>query len=165
MNIWYAFALILGVLSLYLFSIETFSVAFMLTGLAPDKVKFQVASIFTGSGFTTSESELVTNDRKRRKIATACMYTGHIFSVIIMGLVLNVVLSIAEQKAETGLPFIVFWITLGFFLFNVIIKLPPINKKVQNMLENMAIKISRKNRNTNVVTVLDLYGNLNSHIF
>ena len=158
MNLWYAFSLILGVLSLYLFSIETFSVAFMLTGLAPDKVKFQVASIFTGSGFTTSESELVTNDRKRRRIATACMYTGHIFSVIIMGLVFNVVLSIAQLKTEAGLPLIIFWITLGFFLFAVFLKIPPINRKLQRLLERITIKLSIRNRKTNIITVLDLYG-------
>ena len=65
MNIWFAISLILAVVSLYLFTIEAFSVAFKLTGLATKKIKFQVASLFTGAGFTTNESEIITNDERR----------------------------------------------------------------------------------------------------
>ena len=86
MNIWFAVALILAVVSVYLFTIEAFCVAFKLTGLATNKIKFQVASLFTGSGFTTNESEIIVDDERRRKIAIVCMYTGHIFSVVFMGL-------------------------------------------------------------------------------
>ena len=84
MNVWLALSLILGVITLYLLIIEVFSVAFKLTGLATNKIKFQVASLFTSTGFTTSESELITGDDRRRRIATTCMYTGHIFSVAFM---------------------------------------------------------------------------------
>ncbi len=96
MNFWIATSLILAVTSIYMFMIEIFSVAFKLTGLATSKIKFQVASLFTASGFTTQESELITNDDRRRRIAVACMYTGHIFSVVIMGLIINVLISIGE---------------------------------------------------------------------
>ena len=75
-----------------------------------------------------------------------------------MGLVFNVVLSIAQLKTETGLPLIVFWITLGFFLFTVFLKIPPINKRLQRLLERITIKLSVRNRKTNIITVLDLYG-------
>ena len=61
MNIWLAISLILAVVTIYLLAIEIFSVAFKLTGLATNKIKLQVASLFTGTGFTTSESELITN--------------------------------------------------------------------------------------------------------
>ena len=53
MNTWLAIALILNVASVYLFVIEIFSVALRLTGLSTSKVHFQVASLFTGTGFTT----------------------------------------------------------------------------------------------------------------
>ena len=165
MNILFAVALILAVISLYMFSIEAFFVAFKLTGLATNKIKFQVASLFTGSGFTTNESEIIVNDERRRKIAVACMYTGHIFSVAIMGLVTNVIISVATlQYNNTNIMesplwyFIVFYVSLGLFLLVLFLKIPPINRKFQAMLEKMAINMSKKNKNTNIITVLDLYG-------
>ena len=166
MNLWLAIALVLGVVTIYLFTIEIFSVAFKLTGLATSKIRFQVGSLFTGAGYTTAESELVANDEKRRKIALACMYTGHIFSVAFMGLIINVLFSISMLLIDnninlppvTDASFIVLCVTAGLFILMLFIKIPPINKRFQRFLENIAINSSRKNRNTNIITVLDLYG-------
>ena len=164
MNIWFAVALILAVVSVYLFTIEAFCVAFKLTGLATNKIKFQVASLFTGSGFTTNESEIIVDDERRRKIAIVCMYTGHIFSVVFMGLLTNVLISIATiQTNENVLStklwyFIVFYVSLGLFLLVLFIKIPPINRRFQALLEKIAINTSSKKKNSNIITVLDLYG-------
>ena len=165
MNVWLAISLILGVISIYMLSIEGFSVALKLTGMATKKIKFQVASLFTGSGFTTNESELIVNDDRRRKIATACMYFGHIFSVIIMGLVINVFFSIGislSTEKKTINPsdwyFIIFYIACGIFLLVLFLKIPPINRRFQKFLENIAINASKESRNTNIITVLDYYG-------
>lgn len=165
MNFWLASSLILAVAAVYMFMIEVFSVAFKLTGLATNKIKFQVASLFTGAGFTTQESELITNDDRRRRIAVTCMYTGHIFSVVIMGLIINVLISIGTSLNEdktgrtfTEWYFIVFYISAAVFLLVSFIKIPPINKKFQKLLENIAIKISRNKRESNLITVLDYYG-------
>lgn len=164
MNIWFAVALILAVVSVYLFTIEAFCVAFKLTGLATNKIKFQVASLFTGSGFTTNESEIIVDDDRRRKIAIVCMYTGHIFSVVFMGLLTNVLISIATiQTNENVLStklwyFIVFYASLGLFLLVLFIKIPPINRRFQALLEKIAINTSSKKKNSNIITVLDLYG-------
>ena len=160
MSIWLALALILGVVSVYLLMIEIFSVALKLTGLATNKIKFQVASLFTGAGFTTGESELITNDDRRRKIAVMCMYSGHIFSVVIMGLVINVFISI---WAETGSAvvtfkewyFIIFYVALFIFLVVLILKIPPINKRFVKLLEHIAINLRKK---SNIITILDYYG-------
>lgn len=165
MNFWLASSLILAVAAIYMFMIEVFSVAFKLTGLATNKIKFQVASLFTGAGFTTQESELITNDERRRRIAVICMYTGHIFSVVIMGLVINVLISIGEtinanreHRSFTEWYFIVFYISAAVFLLVAFIKIPPINKRFQKVLENIAINTSRSRRESNIVTVLDYYG-------
>ena len=166
MNLWLAIALVIGVVTIYLFTIEIFSVAFKLTGLATSKIRFQVGSLFTGAGYTTAESELVTHDEKRRKIALACMYTGHIFSVAFMGLIINVLFSISMLLLDnninlppvTDASFIVLCVTAGLFILMLFIKIPPINKRFQRFLENIAINSSRKKRNTNIITVLDLYG-------
>ena len=158
MNIWLAISLILAVISVYMFAIEIFSVAFKLTGLATSKIKFQVASLFTSTGFTTEESELITNDDRRRKIAVACAYTGHIFSVVIMGLVINVFFSITSAVESKNWYFIIFYISLGLFAIMIFLKIPPINKRFQKLLENIAIKTSSHRKNNNIITVLDYYG-------
>ena len=158
MNIWLAISLILAVVSIYMFAIEIFSVAFKLTGLATSKIKFQVASLFTGTGFTTEESELITNDDRRRKIAVACAYTGHIFSVVIMGLIINVFFSLNNAGEFKHWYFIMFFITLGLFALMIFLKIPPINKRFQKLLEGIAIKSSSHRKNSNIITVLDYYG-------
>ena len=166
MNIWLAFSLILAVVSVYMLTVEIFSVAFKLTGLATSKIRFQVASLFTSTGFTTNESELIVNDERRRKIAIACIYSGHIFSVVIMGLVINVFFSITTLVGSgastthtfTEWYFIVFYVASALFLLMVLIKIPPINRRFQKLLETIAINSSKKSRNTNIITVLDLYG-------
>ena len=165
MNFWLASSLILAVTAIYLIMIEFFSVAFKLTGLATNKIRFQVASLFTGAGFTTQESEIITNDNRRRRIAVICMYTGHIFSVVIMGLIINVLISIGESlnadrpvRTFTEWYFIVFYISLAVFVLVLLIKIPPINKKFQKLLEKIAINTSKARRESNIITVLDYYG-------
>ena len=165
MNVWLAVSLILAVASVYMFVIEVFSVALKLTGLATQKIKFQVASLFTSTGFTTEESELITNDERRRKIAVACIYTGHIFSVVIMGLVINVFFALSNRIGGEEITytftewyFIVFYISLGLFLLVSFIKIPPINRRFQKLLEKIAVNASKHARNSNVITVLDYYG-------
>ena len=163
MSIWLAISLILAVAAIYMFMIEIFSVAFKLTGLATNKIKFQVASLFTGAGFTTQESELITNDSRRRKIAVFCMYTGHIFSVVIMSLVVNIFVSIYKEFSEAPSAtkswyYIVFYVSVGLFALAVFIKIPPINRRFQKLLEKIAINASARKRNSNIVTALDYYG-------
>lgn len=53
------------------------AVAFQLTGLDREFAKFQALSCFTGTGFTTRESELVTGDTQRRRIASTLIVLGH----------------------------------------------------------------------------------------
>ncbi len=50
---------------------------FHLTGLPWSLATFQALSCFTGTGFTTRESELITNNPQRRKIASVLIILGH----------------------------------------------------------------------------------------
>ena len=165
MNLWLAISLVLAVITVYLFVIEIYSVAFKLTGLVTSKIRLQVACLFTGTGYTTAESELIAKDEKRRKIAIACMYTGHIFSVAFMGTIINVLISLTLLKSSTGASphftewyFIVLYVTAALFLLVLFIKIPPVNRRFQRFLENIALKTSSKNKKTNIITVLDLQG-------
>ena len=52
------------------------AVALELTGLEWGLAKFQALSLFTGTGFTTRESELIAKHPQRRKIASTLMILG-----------------------------------------------------------------------------------------
>lgn len=139
MNLWLAISLVIAVISIYLLPIEIYSVAFKLTGLSTSKVRFQVGSLFTGAGFTTSESELIANNPKRKKIALACMYTGHIFSVAFMGLVINVIFSVIilvtsapEIPTFTEWCFIVLYVCSWFLLLVLFSDMLPLKEVMQN---------------------------------
>ncbi|MFH1854362.1 MAG: TrkA C-terminal domain-containing protein [Candidatus Omnitrophota bacterium] len=53
------------------------AIAFQLTGLDWSLAKFQALSCFTGTGFTTKESELITGNPQRRRIASIMIVLGH----------------------------------------------------------------------------------------
>ena len=53
------------------------AVAFQLTGLEWSLAKFQSLSCFSGTGFTTKEAELVTGNKRRRRIASVLMVLGN----------------------------------------------------------------------------------------
>ena len=153
MSFWFSASLILIVLSLYMLVTTFFQVAFRLTGLSPDRVRFQVASMFTGAGFTTQESELIAINPARRRLAVACMYTGHIFTALVIGLVMNLFFNLNNQEAS-DMAYTFFFVSLGVFLLLAILKLPPISKHVHNILGNIAIKLMEKrNKKINVLTI------------
>ena len=60
--------LIMVFIIIYYMLIQVFSVLFRISGLTKVKAKFQVISLLTNSGFTTSESEIVVTDKLRRKL-------------------------------------------------------------------------------------------------
>ncbi|MFA6709555.1 MAG: hypothetical protein WCR79_07675, partial [Fusobacterium sp.] len=57
---------------------------FRLTGMSEDKARFQVISLLTNSGFTTSESELILKSKKRRSLAKIIMIFGYTFTATIV---------------------------------------------------------------------------------
>lgn len=63
------------------------AVALMLTGMDEKRAKFQALSAFTGTGFTTHESEMVVNNPPRRRIVSWLMVLGNagIVTVIVAG--------------------------------------------------------------------------------
>ena len=54
------------------------AVAFHLTGIEWSVAKFQALSCFSGAGFTTTESELITSHPQRRKIASVLIISGNV---------------------------------------------------------------------------------------
>ncbi len=69
--------LFLATLVVSVIAVRIGAVAFNLTGLEWSAAKFQSLSCFTGTGFTTRESELILASPRRRRIATYLIVIGH----------------------------------------------------------------------------------------
>ncbi len=73
---------ILSYIFIFMLFIEIFTVLLQLGGLTRSKSRFQVLSLLTTSGFKTKESELITNDAYKRKIALLIMMFTYISLMI-----------------------------------------------------------------------------------
>ena len=65
-------------LSVSIFIVRIASVAMRLTGLDDSTARFQALSAFSGTGFTTNETEMIVNYPVRRRIVTLLMVLGNL---------------------------------------------------------------------------------------
>ncbi|MDP8233935.1 MAG: TrkA C-terminal domain-containing protein [Candidatus Saelkia tenebricola] len=79
------------------------AIAFELTGLEWSLAKFQALSCFTGTGFTTRESELITSNTQRRRVASVLMVLGNAGLVSLIATFAN---SLRADVLESKIPFI-----------------------------------------------------------
>lgn len=159
MSLLLALILILIFIVLYILLIEIFTVLFRLTGLTREKAKFQVISLFTNAGFTTRESEIITSSPRRRKLAIATMVTGHIFSAVIISLVVSIFTTLATNGLDDTYSTPILISISIFFAIVIILKLPFVSKHLEKGIEKTAINsMKRKKTNVNIITELDNYG-------
>ncbi len=105
----------LTVITMTLLATRIAAVALSLTGMSDTSAKFQARSAFSGAGFTTSESEIIMTDPRRRKIILKLMLIGNVGFVAIMA---TGILSFMHLKNDKSLvSIIVFLAGLGFLLF------------------------------------------------
>ncbi len=81
------------------------AIAFQLTGLDWSLAKFQALSCFTGTGFTTKESELIVSNPQRRKIASFLIVLGNAGLVTMIATFANS-LQPGGGQAKLSLPFL-----------------------------------------------------------
>lgn len=95
-----AAALSIAVLMTLSFAIVRIAaVALRLTGLAENVARFQCISALTGTGFTTSESELIVNYPIRRRILVALMILGNLGLVSIAAALIT---SLVSKNEDPG---------------------------------------------------------------
>jgi hypothetical protein len=87
------------------FIVQIGAIAFELTGMTWQQAKFQALSCFTGTGFTTRESELVTRNPQRRKVASVIMILGHAGDLSLIATFVNYLRTIFEEDTIHYLPF------------------------------------------------------------
>lgn len=150
-------SLILFVVFVVIYSIiiEIFTVLFRLTGLTREKAKTQVISMLTNSGFTTTESEIILNSRKRRKLAQLTMLSGYSFTVIIVSVLVNIFLTLNrnEVKDMVAVVFILAAVLTGLFLF---MRIKVIRNKFDLFIEKIGNKVMF-GKKSNLVVLIDNY--------
>lgn len=141
---------------LYQIIIEIFSAVFRIEGIQIDKAKFQIISILTGTGFTTSESELMLATRKRRKLTQIMILFSYIFNISIVSTIVNVFIS------SNGTSWQEIGIGIGLTILNVILIIV-LNRstKIRKAFDHIVIRISEKaeGKRINSISVYDYYGN------
>jgi len=139
----------------YLF-VEVFTVLFMMTGMTERKAKFQVISMLTSTGFTTSESEVIVSSRRRRRLATITMLFGYIFSVSIVSMVINAILSIGKSANQNPISSgIIIILLIVFLLFAK--RTPFLRDRFDNLVKKASARFMFS-ATSNPLLVLDYYG-------
>jgi len=109
------------------------AVAFELTGLSPEVASFQAQSAFSGTGFTTSESELIMKHPARRRIARLLILFGT------AGLTSSIATFILTFMGQTGKGIA---IRLGILTLGlVVIYFLSRSKIIYRLMKNVIIKI------------------------
>ena len=142
---------------LYIYTIEVFTILFRSTGLTKEKAKFQVISLITCSGYTTSEAEIVTTNKKRRRLAVVCMITGIVFNVIIISFIINFIGSVTNTEIVQEQLYnilVILGIAIGII---IILKIPFVSKILERGIEKAARKLLYRNQKYNTLTMLDSY--------
>lgn len=85
-------------LIVFLIITEILCILFRLTGLSEEKAKFQVISILTGTGFTTRESELITQHPTRRILAQYAMILGYVGLATIISFLATILTNVIKNS-------------------------------------------------------------------
>ena len=101
-------------MSLSIFVVRVGAVALRITGLEDSSARFQALSAFTGTGFTTSETESVVNYPVRRRIVSVLMVIGNLGLVTVLA---TLVASLVQtQGAMDAVMVQLAWLLLGLAL-------------------------------------------------
>ena len=89
---------VLVIILMLLIIVEILAIALKITGLDMKKARFQVISIITNTGFTTRESELITQHPTRRSIAQILMLISYVGTATLISLFISIVNMISQGE-------------------------------------------------------------------
>lgn len=153
MNPAIAIILFVAVAIIYMIIIDVCILLFRILGLTQEQAHFQVISLLTNCGYTTKECEIIVNVPARRHLARMIMLFGNIFSVTIISLFVNAIITLPRFTAYEVIPFILG--TGSVFIAFVLIKRKP---KVRKYFDDKIILAAEKRlhgKNSNSVILLD----------
>lgn len=134
-SIYFLFPTLLAVLISFLV-VRAASIALMMTGLDKKKARFQALSAFSGTGFTTKESETIVNHPQRRKIVRWLMIMGN------AGIVTVIVAATSSMVTSRGyqLPLNFFILLVGVLLIYRLAKFRGFTRRWEQFIEKKLIK-------------------------
>lgn len=135
--------------------IEIFTTIYSIEGIQLDKAQFQIISILTGTGFTTSESELMLLTKRRRKITELMMLFSYIFNISIVSTLVNIIISSAGPAINELVIGIVLTI-INFLIIALLNKSTKVKSKLENLIKKIAINVRKKRKNP--ISVYDTLG-------
>jgi hypothetical protein len=132
---YFLFPTLLAILISFLF-VRGASIALMMTGLDKNKARFQALSAFSGTGFTTKESESIVNHPQRRKIVRYLMIMGN------AGIVTVIVSATSSFSTSQGyqLPMNVLILAVGILLIYSLAKYKGFTRRWEHFIEGRLIK-------------------------
>ncbi|MFH1380764.1 MAG: TrkA C-terminal domain-containing protein [Candidatus Omnitrophota bacterium] len=137
-NLIFAIPVVL-VVAISVFVVKVAAVALKLTGLNEKKAYFQALSAFTGTGFTTKDSELIFEDELRRKIVIFLMILGNAGLITV---ITTIVISfekgnMASLLSNVGIVLVLFFILFKILTHKGVTKF--LNDKIEARLEKRPI--------------------------
>lgn len=122
---------LLTVLGLSLFITRLATIALTMTGLSRQAASFQARSAFTGTGFTTRESEHIANHPVRRRIIMVLMILR---SAGLVTVIISVILSFATAAKESERLARLGWIIGGVVLLLAAGHLPIVSLGLEKLI-------------------------------
>ena len=122
---------------------EIFIISLKITGMSREKARFQVISLLSSTGFTTRESELITQHPIRRKIAERIMIFKYFGSIIGTATLFNVYVVMVKEQIK--IMDVAIWLIMLSTIF-AILKNKWIVSKIDTFVEHSLVKQSRENK-------------------
>ncbi len=118
---------------IFMIIIDIFAILFRLTGMPIEKARFQVISLLTSTGYTTKESEAISQHPIRRKLASALMITSYVSTLTFISFLVNI-LSKSLINTKTILVIIM------FILFAILFLKSPLLESFENIIGHIIEK-------------------------
>lgn len=132
-------------LIVFMIVIDIFAIMFKLTGLSIEKARFQVISLLTSTGYTTKESELITQHPTRRKLASALMIISYVSTLTFISFLVNLLSkSLINVKSIAAI--------LIFIIFAVIFLKSQLLESIENIIEESRLWRKLNLRYINFIT-------------
>lgn len=122
----------LAVLALSILITDLATSALTLTGLSRESARFQARSAFTGTGFTTKESEKIVNHPVRRRIVTWLMVAR---SAGLVTIIISLILSFAVSGTYQERLWRLIYLVAGVALLWGLRRIPFFNRLLNRFIE------------------------------
>jgi len=122
----------LTVLALSLVITKLATVALTFTGLSEEAARFQARSAFTGTGFTTGESQKVVDHPARRRIILLLMTLR---SAGLMTIIISLILTLGSGGEESTLKGRLFWLIGGVVVLGLLTKSKLLNSVLYRIMQ------------------------------